>query len=288
MTEKPQTPQATARSPIAGCAILITAVLVMVFLVVFSGWVLFRQFDEIAKFTSAKPAPVAIEPITGKDTQITALTAKLDAFRKETEGGETAELALTPEETNLAIAAYDPFKDLRGTFRITGVENDTLKIAISFPMNGKPRLSRGDERGWLASDPRYLIGTMTARPALLKQEVVLEILSIDVPGGAKVAPEFIGQMSPYRITERYKEDKTIGSVMAKLTDARVAGGKFILRSGKGEAARDTISNTKVDAARDRLFTLLGIVFTAFLLFAGAVLFIGLRAKRRSEQKRGSC
>ena len=45
----------SARSPFAGCAILIAALAVMVFLIGFSVLTLFRQFNEIAKFTDTKP-----------------------------------------------------------------------------------------------------------------------------------------------------------------------------------------------------------------------------------------
>jgi cell division protein FtsN len=58
MPDSPETPQATARSPLAGCTILIIALCVMVFLIGFSMWALFRQFDEIEKFTDSAAKPV--------------------------------------------------------------------------------------------------------------------------------------------------------------------------------------------------------------------------------------
>ena len=42
-----------------------------------------------------------------------------------------------------------------------------------------------------------------------------------------------------------------------------------------------IGPEKVDAARNRLFTVLGLAACLFLLVAGAIVFIGLRAKRQS-------
>ena len=56
----------SARSPFAGCAILIAALAVMVFLIGFSVLTLFRQFNEIAKFTGEKPIPIEISSIEGK------------------------------------------------------------------------------------------------------------------------------------------------------------------------------------------------------------------------------
>lgn len=267
----------SARSPFAGCLILIAALLVMVFLIGFSTVTLFRQFNEIAKFTGEKPAPVEVSSLDDKESVLNELAERLESFRQQLDGGKEATLALTADEMNLAIAAYEPFKDLRGTFRIVAIEGDALRIAISFPLNGKPRLARRGEDGWITSDNRYLNGTLIARPALLKHEVVLRISELQVPGAA-VPKEFVEQMSPYRITERYLTDPVLGPAMAKLTRVGIADGKLILTRVPGEAPADEIGKDQVDHASNRFFIILGIAACVFLLFAGGVVFLGLRAK----------
>jgi hypothetical protein len=269
--------ESTARSPFAGCAILIAALLVMVFLIVFSIVTLFRQFNEIAKFTAEKPVPVEVSPIENQEGALNSLAERLESFRQQLSGPDQASLALSPDEMNLAIAAYEPFKDLRGTFRISSVEGETLRIAISFPLNGKPRFAREGEGGWIASDSRYLNGSMIARPALLKREIVLKLDGLEVPG-ATVPREFIEQMSPYRITERYLTDAVIGPVMAKLTRVEIKDGKLVLIRVPGELPADAISKEQVDSASNRFFVVLGIAACVFLLFAGLIVFLGLRGK----------
>lgn len=270
---------ATARSPFAGCAILIAAMLVMVFLIVFSVVTLFRQFNEIAKFTGEKPAPVEVSQVENQEASLNALAERLESFRQQLSGKTETSLALTPEEINLAIAAYEPLKELRGTFRVMAIDGETLRIAISFPLNGKPRLAREGEGGLVASDSRYLNATLIARPVLLKREIVLKLDDIQVPG-AQVPREFIEQMSPYRITERYVGDSVIGPVMAKLTRVSIADGKVVLTRVPGENPADAITNEQVNSASSRFFTVLGVVACIFLLFAGVVVFIGLRSKAR--------
>jgi len=270
---------ATARSPFAGCAILIAAMLVMVFLIVFSVVTLFRQFNEIAKFTGEKPAPVEVSQVENQEASLNALAERLESFRQQLSGKTETSLALTPEEINLAIAAYEPLKELRGTFRVMAIDGETLRIAISFPLNGKPRLAREGEAGLVASDSRYLNATLIARPVLLKREIVLKLDDIQVPG-AQVPREFIEQMSPYRITERYVGDSVIGPVMAKLTRVSIADGKVLLTRVPGENPADAITNEQVNSASSRFFTVLGVVACIFLLFAGVVVFIGLRSKAR--------
>ena len=275
----PRETSASARSPFAGCAIFIAALVVMVFLIGFSVFSLFRQFNEIAKFTAEKPVPVEISPIENQEAALNPLAERLEVFRQQLSGNTEASLALTVEEMNLAIAAYEPFKDLRGTFRILSADEGKLRIAISFPLNGKPRLAREGEVSWITSDARYLNATLIAKPALMKRELVLQLDEIQVPG-VKVPEEFIGQMSPYRITERYLADPVLGPVMAKLTRVEITGGKVIFTRVPGETTPDTISRDQVDAASKRFFMILGIAACVFLTFAGLIVFLGLRAKAR--------
>ncbi|NJR42361.1 MAG: hypothetical protein HC767_06565 [Akkermansiaceae bacterium] len=243
---------------------------------------LFRQFEEIAKFTGEKPVPIEISLLDGKQEELKNLNARLQNFQQELEGEGATSLSLTAEELNLAIAAHDSFKELRGTFRVMEISGETLRIGISFPLNGKPRFARDGEPGWIASDSRYLNGTLIARPTLLKKEVVLSIDQIEVPG-ATVPPEFTDQMSPYRITERYLTDKIIGPAMAKLTGVSVAEGKITFRRKPGENPADSISKDQVNRSANRLFTALGIAACVFLAFVGFVVLIGSRAKARKNR-----
>ncbi len=277
---KPKAPyEASARSPFAGCAILIAAVAMMIFLIGFSIFALFRQSDAIAKFTAEKPVPIEVTSLENKDAAINNLAERLEKFRQDLAKDVESSLILSADDVNLAIAAYDAFKELKGTFRVMKIEGETIHIAVSYMLNGKPRFARDGEPGWIASDFRYLNGTLVARPLLLKKEVVLRLDTIDVTG-AKVPREFIDQMSPYRITERYLADGVIGPAMAKLTKVGVADGKIVITRNPKVNPADMITNDQVDSASSRLFLSLGLAATVFLVFAGIIVFIGLRTKAR--------
>lgn len=269
------------KSPFAGCAILIAALLVMVFLIGFSVSVLFRQFNAIAKFTGEKPNMIEVVPVDGREAELNRLAEKIEAFRLATGGEGSAEMELNVDEMNLAIAAYEDFKDLRGTTKVEEITPEAIRMRISFQLNGKPRLAKSGEGGWITSDPRFLNGTIVAEPGLLKGEVVLQIKDIEVPG-AKVADEFIAQMSPYRIAERYVGDGGIGSVMPKLTSVSLKDGVVRFEKKAGEIAKDTVTDEQVDLASRRLFTFLGIAASIFLFFAAIVIFLGLRLKKKRE------
>lgn len=277
--------QSSGRSPFAGCVIFIAAFLVMVFLIVFSTWTLFRQFNEIAKFTSGEQEMVPVVSVEGREREINALSEKVEVFRQRLAGDENAEMSLTPEEVNLAIALWEPFRELRGTFQVLKAEDGKLHIGISFPLNGKPRLARDGEAGWMVSDPRYLQATMIAEPVMSQREVVLRLHDLVVPG-AEVPRQFIEQMSPYRITERYQADPDIGPLMAKLSRVEVRDGALWLIRVPGEGVKGSIDDEAVDVGRNKLFTVLGVAASLFLIVAGIIIFVGFRARSNGGRGRG--
>jgi hypothetical protein len=283
MTSSPLQNEPSVRSPFAGCAILIAALAVMVFLIGFSVLTLFRQFNEIAKFTDTKPIPIAAVSIEGKEVELNALAERLELFRQQLLGDSATSLVLSPAELNLVIASFPAFKELRNTFQILEIQGDLLRIAISFPINGRPRFAHKDEPSWIASDTRFLNGTLVARPQLLKQEVSLSLTDIEVPG-KKVAPEFIGLMSPYRVMERYLADPVLGTAMARLTRVEIVGGNLVLSRNPNETPDDQVTHAQVDSASSRLFKVLGVAAVVFLMFAGAVVLIGIRAKARKSRE----
>lgn len=280
-TEKSK--EVSQKSPFAGCAILIAAVLVMLFMIIFSVVVLFRQFNEIEKFTEDAPRKIEIDGLEDRETELNRLAEKIEVFRLAVKDGESAVLELDPGEMNLAIAAYDAFKDLRGMLSVREITSERMMFDISFRLNGKPRLPKEGERGVMASDPRFLNGTLIAEPGLLNREVVLQVREIEVEK-ADVAREFIEQMSPYRIAERYVGDGGIGAVMSKLTSVELADGSIRFVRERGELPEDTVTDRQVDDASRRLFTFLGIAASIFLFFVAIVVFVGLRLKK---QRNGS-
>lgn len=282
MDKQKPTYEASARSPLAGCGILIAAVAMMIFLIGFSIFSLFRQFNEIVKFTSDQPVPIEVTSLENRDAEINNLTQRLEKFRQDLTTDNEASLALSADDLNLAIARYEAFTELKGTFRVEKIEQETLRIAVSYMLNGKPRLTHDGETGLLAYDHRYLNGTLVVRPVFLQKEIALRLDTIEVPG-AKVPRGFIDQMSPYRITERYLADNMIGPAMAKVTRVSLADGKMIITRDPKQQPADRITNEQVDSASSRLFLSLGIAATVFLIFAGIIVFIGLRAKARNSE-----
>ncbi len=243
----------------------------IVFLVGFSIYALFKQFDAIRQFTEEKPRQIETTALIGNEPALGKLRSEMLAFQTALDGNELASIKLSAADINLLIAADERFRDLRGTFRVEKIASDAMHLTISFPLNGKPRFTRDGESGIITSDMRYLNGTLIARPGLLKKEIVLRIEQItDTP--SKVPEEFIGQMSPYRISERYLTDSVIGPVMSKLTRVELSEGAVVFSRKPGELPADAFSDVQVESASQRLFIVLGIVATVFLIFVAGMIF----------------
>lgn len=277
-------PQATARSPFAGCLILILALAMLAFLIGFTAWMPFRQAAEIEKFTKEAPVPLPIEAVEGNEKKVNALVERLEAFRTELQGdaAKPARIELTAEDLNLAIASFQPVEQLRGSFRVREITDKELVIDICYKLNGRPRLAKEGEEGIVGSDPRYLIGTLKGHPELMRRELILKVDQLEVPGAA-VPSGFLDHFSTLRIFEAYLKHETLGPAMAAMTRASLENGKMVLARVPGEAVPDTISDEEFRKGGGRMITYLGIGACLFLAFAATMVFIGIRKQRRAEK-----
>lgn len=277
-------PQATARSPFAGCLILVLALLMLICLIGFTAWMPFRQATEIEKFTAASPAPLAVDAVEGNEAKVNALVERLELFRRDLgDEQKSARIELSADDLNLAIAAFPQVQELRKSFRVREITADSLVIDISYQLNGRPRLAKEGEEGFLASDPRYLVGTIKGHPQLARRELALQVDALEVPG--KTIPQgFLEHFSTLRIFERYLKDPVLGPVMAKMTRAEIKDGKMVLARIPGEAVPETVSDTTFKQGNQRFLTLLGIVASLFLAFAATMVFLGIRRQKRLEKE----
>jgi len=279
-------PQASARSPFAGCLIFVLALLILVGLIGFTAWMPFRQAAEIEKFTKETPAPLAVEPTEGNESKVNALVERLEAFRTDLNSAEKpASIELSADDLNLAIAAFPQVAELRKSFRIREITADALVIDICYQLNGRPRLAKEGEEGPLASDPRYLIGTLKGRPNLARRELALQVDALDVPGST-VPEGFMEHFSTLRLFERYLKDPVLGPAMAKMTRAEVKDGKLVLARIPGENPPEVVTEEKFQQGSQRFLTLLGVAACLFLAFAATMVILGIRKQKRLEKESG--
>jgi hypothetical protein len=270
----------SARSPLAGCLILIAAVVILAALIGFSIWVPFRQAAEIEKFTRAEPQPVPRTELADHESAARDLAARLEQFRSELSDPESeATLRLDVLDLNLAIELFEPLAELRGSFHVRDIADEQLVIDLCYRLNGRPRLARAGEDGPITSDPRFLVGTIQATPRLSKREFALEVEDLQVQD-AEVPEGFLGHFSTLRLFESAKENPAIGQPMAQLTHASLEQGELVLSRVPGAPIPETVSDASFSAAGGKVAMFLGGAMLIFLALAGTLLFLGYRRKLR--------
>jgi len=243
-------------SPGAGCIIMIVALASLSFLVTFGVWNLFQLDKELSKFTEPEPKPTALLNLEENAAAVNVLTSKIETFQTDHGNKREAVLTLSAEEINLAIAAFDNFKELRQTFSIKAITKDELHIEIAFPLRGSP--TKGGFR--------YLNGTMVAKPDLTGGEIIFIVEHIDVPG--KTVPDgFLGQLSPYRPAQNYLNDETLGPWMKRLTKISLGDGALSLTISPEEKP-PAGEPKKIETSHIvRFAILLGAIFLGFIAVA---------------------
>lgn len=256
----------------------------LVSLIGFSAWLPFRQAAEIEKFTQTEPAPVQTPTVSERENESTALVERLEKFRSDlSDEDHEASIRLNAEDLNLAIALFEPLKELRGTFHVEAIEGGQLHISICYQLNGRPRWAKEGEEGLITSDPRYLVGNVLARPMLSKRELALTVDSLEVPD-SEVPEGFMGHFSTLRIFEQSLQHDVIGPAMAKLTSATLEDGTLVLSRIPGAPTPDTVTDAQFQKSGSKVAMFLGGGILIFLLFAGCVLFLGYRNQLRKIEE----
>lgn len=236
---------------------MVIALCSLAFLIGFGIWSLFQQNREIAKFTDSEPQKVPLLVLEEHESAMIGLNAKLEIFQTNQGNKRDAVLKLSPEEINLAIAAFDGFEELRNTFSVKSITSGEVQIEIAFKMRGSP--TKPD-------DFRYLNGTMVTKPELTGGEIIFIVERIDVPG--KTVPDgFVGVFSPYRPGQRYLEHEALGPWMKRLTSISFEDGFMTLSIKPSEVPPDTELPEIETRHIVRFAVLLGAILLGFVAIA---------------------
>ena len=251
---------------------MLIGIFAMLFLVGFVIWNLFKLDKEIGKFTADNPVPTPVPDLVAEVSAYNDFKSRLQLF-KDAEGNEQdATLELSAKDINLAIASFDEFEELRHTFSVREIEDGKLHIAISFPLRGKP----------MSETMRYLNGTMIAVPSLSGDEIILTIEDILVDG-ADVPQGFIGQMSPYRISQQYMEDEFLGPWMKRLTEVSIVEDQLVLTVNIAQAKQEELPED-VSPYINRFLLVSAAAAVGFILLVVIIGLLTAKSRKRNQRK----
>jgi hypothetical protein len=270
----PSPQNAPARSPFAGCLIMLILAAVAIFLISVSAYSLIQQNKQIDQFTASSPMPLTLPVIEGKEAELNDLHARLQRFRDGliSRPEEKASIELTVADLNYALATMTPLQDYKPYFSIKEIRDGAIIADHSRPMNGMPG----------SGEKRYLNAEVELKPVLAEKMLVFQVATLTVPG-KNVPREFIAQIPPYRLGLDQQKDPVLGPVLEKLTAMEAKAGKLILRRIPGEVSKATVSDKQVDSAFMRI---LRVLVCGFLIIAGLGIFFSLRAKAKKERAAG--
>lgn len=262
---------APARSPFAGCIIMLILAGVAIFLISVSAYSLIQQNKAIDQFTVAEPMTLPTVVIDGKEAQLNELHARLQLFRDAilSRPQEEARLELSTEDLNFVLATMTPLADYKPYFFIKEIREGAIIADHTRPMNGMPG----------SGEKRHLNAEVVLKPVLAEKSLVFQVSELTVPDKS-VPREFIAQIPPYRLGLDMQKDAVFGPVLQQLTAMEAQPNKLILRRRPGEVPNATVSNEKVDSAFHRIVRVL---VCGFLLIAGLGIFFALRTKAKRDR-----
>ncbi len=157
-------------SPLPGCIILITVILVFGSLLTWFAFSFRAQSEAIATFTveSAVETPrfePSREQIESADAKLTKLAAAADA-------GEMTRLLFTAEDLNTLIATRELLADFRGQTFVRSISAEGIEA----------EMTQSIRTGFLNKGSRYLHGTFWLKPGIAGGTVVFAVADIKVPG----------------------------------------------------------------------------------------------------------
>jgi hypothetical protein len=214
-TENPK--PASTRS---GCAVGLTLIGVVTFLIAWGVYTFVRQDRAIGRFTGDSPLELALEapaPEAAAD-----LGRRLAAFA----GPAPTELALTAIDLNALVATRPELAPLRGLLRFEAVRDGAVHATVSFPL-----------RRFGSTEPRYLNGNLAFVPQVAGGRLTLDLRSLEAPGKVIDA----GFVTNYRhegyldslLVRPFERNAEAWPVVTSLGSVEVGDGVVVARRGDG-------------------------------------------------------
>jgi flagellar basal body-associated protein FliL len=276
------------RSPFAGCLILIVMAVVILVLISSAAYFLKKQTDAYKTFTDeeARPAPVA-DP-KAHESEFNSLVNRLRHFDHEVNNGRAAELALSAQDLNLAIAHFDVLKSYRGQFHFEKITDTNISGTIHLPFNSTGKLP-GFVRSSLGIESREnnLNGTFTGTPLLTDGKLILNVSEI-TPSKGEIPEELLSGISRFLISgelEQKAEDDSknipeLLKTLRKLTSIELREESLIFSYAPDSKPPSVKEESDAMATKAKQLVALG----AVIFILTMILFFILMSRRQKAKR----
>lgn len=208
-------------SPVPGCLILSTILIVFGGLIVLYTVVGSYQNRTIGTFTQDEAA--ALEVPTPDAAAVEAARGKLAAVGAAVKAGRSERILFTPADLNTLIASLDAAGGFRGNTRVEAIDETGLRARMAQPVR----------KGIFEKGVRFLNATFTLQPELRARTVAFKVLAI-APDTGEIPAGFVKN---YEILDLFRLDpenpaieEHIGGIAAVYTEA----GHLVVETKLGE------------------------------------------------------
>lgn len=157
-------------SPLPGCVILITVVVVFGLLATVFTIVFHKQSDYFRKVSTE--TPVEVPGFTPTEDLVAVVTDKLDRLLAAAEADELVRIEFTAEDFNTLIGSRELLADFRGQTHVRGISEKGIEAEMTQPIRS----------GFLRQGIRYLHGTFWLKPEFTGKTVLFRVADIELPG----------------------------------------------------------------------------------------------------------
>lgn len=263
--------------------------LVILVLISSAAYFLKKQTNAYKTFTEeeAKPTPVA-DP-KAHETEFNSMINRLRHFDHEVGNDRAAELLLSAQDLNLAIAHFDLLKSYRGQFHFEKITKADICGAIHLPFNSTGKLP-GFVRSSLNIESREnnLNGTFTGTPLLTDGKLILNVSEI-TPSKGKIPGELLAGISRFLISgelEQKAEDdpKNIPELLKtlrKLTSIEMRDGSLAFAYSPDSTPPSAKKESDAMATKAKHLVALGAVI---FILTMVLLFILLSRRQKAKRE----
>jgi len=217
-TEEESEPQELRSSPVSGCIILISIIVVFGGLVVLYTVVGLYQTRKIDDF--AQDEPMAIQVDEPDAATVEAALAKLGEIENAVEEKVAIRVLFTPQDLNVLIATQEMLKDFRGQTYITRISPQGLVADMAQPMR----------KGIFDSGSRYLNGTFVFQPEIRLRTVAFKVIDIRAVEG-DVPEQFVSNYAVLDFFRLDPENEQIKKHISYIAAVYAEAGSLVVETG---------------------------------------------------------
>lgn len=255
---------------------------VILVLIASAAYALKKQTSAFVEFTEEEAKPTPVINLEGREQAVNSLSNRLRHFAHEIENKRAAELALSAEDLNLAVAQFDSLKNFRGQLHVESITPELISGQIHLPLSSTKKLPEF-VCSILSIERRdnNINGTFTAKPLLSSGKLIFNLDSL-TPSKGEMPDEFFQGISRILISGELEEKSALQLQLNKLTGAELRDQHFVLSYSPDATPPDAMIEADKMADKAKQFAALGAVI---LILSMILLFILLsqRKKRRAAK-----